>query len=294
MSMLEIQRTTLNDFGNSQPAFKPFGQLTGKPSDDIKLGNLISGDGLVDEIKNLYFTEYFKLPAPAASLKYQYMPIFKSPCDGFLTKVDLYCYDVLVPGGSFTAGTTANQNYRAAVIKYFSNFNSYQNAGIDLLTGMNNNTSVPVPVSFDVPLMKSGCEYTLNAVGADIEFIATTEFQNLPSVNDYINFTINGTSFVGANLVNVGIYKVTEVTSTIVRATKLNRTNPVSIAAATVVNPFDVGSISVFQESAGFPIYKEDQIGIFIIIPAVAEAPVNISEVSFCATFTVKPVLTFV
>ena len=122
MSMLEIQRKTLNDFGNSQPAFKPFGQLTGNTKDDIKLGNLIAGDGLIDGIKNKYISHMFKLPAPAVGLYYQHMPIFKVPCNGFITKGDLYCYDSLVPGGSFTSATTANKDYGLTAFTYYNNF----------------------------------------------------------------------------------------------------------------------------------------------------------------------------
>lgn len=292
MSMLEIQRTTLNDFGNSQPAFKPFGQLTGNTKDDIKLGNLIAGDGLIDGIKNKYISHMFKLPAPAVGLYYQHMPIFKVPCNGFITKGDLYCYDSLVVGGSFTSATTASKDYGLTAFTYYNNFSNYVNSGIHLLTGMENNTYVDIPLSVNVGLLQNGGQYAMTVSGKDIVFTATTVFRNTPSVGDFLDFNINGTPFLGPNCENVGLYKVTEVNGLVIKATKINRTNPVAIAPVVVVLPGDVDSISIYSP-AGYPVSKGDMFGLWMSVPVSGGSAVDVSGVSFCANFTFQPTLTF-
>jgi len=288
MAMLPIQKTTLNDYANSQPALKPFGALTGKLADDIKLGNLIAGNGLDDSIRNIQFSESVKIAAPAAGIVTETIPMFQAPCNGYLIKAAVYSR---VASATWAAGTSTAQSYLfSPVIYYAPTVSAYLLTPVDLLTGMALNTVVELPLGQDVALMTQGSDYAITASGADITIAAVTAFANLPAVGDLIYIRGGATTFVAANLVNVGVYKVTAVTSTSISATKMNKTNPASVTSATA-QAADVTWIRTSPQSPGMPMYTGDIVSAAVSIPASGGSPADLSSNYINFSFVFKPSL---
>lgn len=281
MSMLPIQRTTLNTFGDSQPAFKTFAQLDGKPEDDIRLGDLIAGNGLDDVYANRIYTITANVPAPAGSVVTKWLPMFKAPASGFVTKAELYIYDDTV---TWTAGTTTAKNYFVALSTYYTLGASIPNSGgADLLTGVTNNTNIELPLNREIPaLMTVGGSYAIVATGASIVITAATSFANLPAIGDLLCISPTAAHTTGASKVNVGVYRVTAFTTTTVTATKINATNPASVTS------FTAGAleVSISRQNPGYSVIAGDQVGVAVIVPVTGG--VDLSKVAFTFNLTLK------
>lgn len=269
MAMLPIQRKILNEFSDTQPALKSFGQLTGRYEDDIRLGDLIAGSGLDESLMQQEFTWSGKLPAPDVSPSLQEINIFRVPADGTITYAELSYYK---SGTEWLAGTSDDQRYYIRPCLFYAQNGNYLNIPANLLTGVENAIGLELPIGYQVGLFTIGNIYTITAAGKNIVIDATTSFENLPAVGDLLQIDDISVDLVGPNFVNVGVYKVTEVTSKQVLATKLNRTNPVSIPAYVVSNP---NQIAISPQSVGMPATKGDQAGFMIQVPAAVAIDIS-------------------
>lgn len=285
MSLTIVQKDALNLFSDSQPALKSFAQLTGQYVDDIRLGNLIAGDGLANSLRNQQFNWTGKMPAPAVAAATQDIPVFRAPCDGYLTKCELFCFHNTA---TWTAGTIAAQAYYAVPYTYYSTHSGYAQVPAELLTGMENGGFAELPLGFTVRLLTSGNTYAIAASGKNIVITATTTFANVPSIGDVICIGDNSTDFVGANLVNVGVYKVTAIGTKTVSATKMGRTNPVSISAVVASNA-DASDFGLSRQQPGTPVFMDDQVGLRFVVPA--SGGVDISSIYLTVNFTFQPSL---
>ena len=259
MAMTLLQKQTLNAYADSQPALKSYAQLTGKYADDIKLGDMISGDGMVNALRDKYFTWTGNMPAPdAGGLVVRELPIFQAPCDGYVISGNVYCYDSF---DLWTAGTAAIQNYLVYPYVFYSTHGGYVGTPVSLITGMENNSFAPIALSEDVPLVTATNTYAIAVSTKTITMTATTTFANLPNVGDLIYIRETSTNFRAANLVNVGIYLVTAVTgSTVITAIKQGRTNPVAVSAVAAISA-DEGGFRLSRASPGMPVYAGDTFG---------------------------------
>lgn len=283
MAMTLAQKNILNAYADSQPALKPFAQINGKYTDDIKLGNMVSGDGLADSLRNKKFFWSGKMPAPAVAAALQDIPIYRVPCDGYITNFNLYFYNTTA---TWAAGTTTAQSYFTVPYLFYTTHNSYANSPCDLLTGMDNNTAVDFPLSQEVFLFVNGNSYSIAATGKNIVITAATAFNSLPGVGDILSIQTGASHFYGTNLVNVGVYRVTAVTNTTVSATKMNATNPMAISSVSA-NISDVGAVTFSPILPGMPVYANDVFGFKLIVPA--SGGTDISSVYLCANFTFQP-----
>lgn len=282
MAMLPIQRKILNAYADSQPAMKPFGQLTGNPKDDIKLGDLIAGGGLDESLLQQQFTWTGKMPAPGLSPSLQEINMFRVPADGVITYAEVSYY---TSGTQWTAGITDDETYYVRPLLFYAQNGTYINVPANLLTGVDNAIGLELPIGFQVNnVFAYGSAYTINASGKNISVVASTSFQNIPKVGDLLQIDDTSIDIVGANYVNVGLYKVTETTETQILATKLNRTNPTSIPLYVASSP---NNILICPQDIGMPATKGDQAGFMIQVP-VAGA-VDISNIYLNLKMFFKP-----
>lgn len=283
--MLPIQRSTLNSFGDSQPALKTFGQLDGQYADDIKLGDLIAGNGLDDVIGNRIYTITANLPAPTTGAVTKWLPMIKAPRDGFVIKAEMFVYD---DTATWTAGTTTAQDYYVSLVTLYTPVASIpNNGGAHLLTGAANSSNIELPLSrAATALMTTSASYAIVASSTMITITAATSFANLPSVNDLLNIPPTASNAAGASKVNVGLYRVTAVTSTVVTATKINLTNPASVTSFTA----GATEIIISRQNPGYSVTAGDQVGVAVIVPATGGVDISKINLAFNLTLKLNPV----
>jgi hypothetical protein len=113
-----------------------------------------------------------------------------------------------------------------------------------------------------------------------------TAWVTTPSVGDYVSITCAATSFVGAGVVNPGIYLITATSALTLTATKVFGQAPVDVALAAAASGDVAGIRLIRAQEASFA--ADDVIGLRVIVPINTETPVDVSALSFSAIVRYK------
>lgn len=278
MALTTAQINALNEFSKAETGLKPFSQISGSSSADLNLGTMLNaGTILSNDGRDQFVSVGFKLPVAVTASATVDVPAFVAPAAGQLVSVKF------IPGAIWSAGTSVTGQYLLNAYRYN---NTPGNLGFqhDAISGVAAGTAAVLPSGSSNALLVVGQTFTITASSTSLTLNSAVALTVTPAVGDYLSINSTSTQGAGATMSNPGIYTITAVGSTYVKATKIWGANPETVTTKTAVAS-DVAGIRLIRSSEA-TFSSGDVVGMRIIVPADPDASAtDVSALNFAAVF---------